>query len=130
MSSPQSVDPVAAPTFRQFKRKVVEATFQSGASVSLIAREHDVNANLVFRWRQRVSARMAQLFGKGRLNVGDIYRLESLIGTIYERKVETPVKVGTFDGMKPRVSGWADVIGHNTIFVDDKDPLTHGFQLA
>lgn len=36
-----------------FKRQVVEATFQLGASVSLIAREHDVNANLVFRWRQQ-----------------------------------------------------------------------------
>lgn len=36
-----------------FKRRVVEATFQPGASVSLIAREHDVNANLVFRWRQQ-----------------------------------------------------------------------------
>ena len=76
------------------------------------------------------SARMAQLFGKGRLNVGDVYRLESLIGTIYEGKVEAPVKVGSFDGMRPSVSGWAEVIGHNTIFVDDKDPLAHGFQLA
>ena len=36
-----------------FKRQVVEATFQPGASVSLIAREHDVNANLVFRWRHQ-----------------------------------------------------------------------------
>jgi transposase len=36
-----------------FKRQVVEATLQPGASVSLIAREHDVNANLVFRWRQQ-----------------------------------------------------------------------------
>ena len=34
-------------------RQVVEATFQPGASVSLIAREHDVNANLVFRWRHQ-----------------------------------------------------------------------------
>jgi transposase len=36
-----------------FKRRVVEATFQPGTSVSLVAREHDVNANLVFRWRQQ-----------------------------------------------------------------------------
>lgn len=36
-----------------FKREVVEATRQPGASVSLIAREHDVNANLVFRWRRQ-----------------------------------------------------------------------------
>lgn len=37
----------------EFKRQVVEATLQPGASVSLIAREHDVNANLVFRWRHQ-----------------------------------------------------------------------------
>ena len=36
-----------------FKRQVVEATLQPGASVSLIAREHDVNANLIFRWRHQ-----------------------------------------------------------------------------
>jgi 4-hydroxyproline epimerase len=76
------------------------------------------------------SARMAQLYGKGRLNVGDTYRLESLIGTIYEGKVEAAISVGTFDGMKPSISGWAEITGHNTIFVDDKDPLAHGFQLA
>ena len=36
-----------------FKRQVIEATLQPGVSVSLIAREHDVNANLVFRWRHQ-----------------------------------------------------------------------------
>lgn len=76
------------------------------------------------------SARMAQLFGKGRLNVGDLYRHESLIGTLYEGKVEAAIKVGEFDGMKPSIAGWARVTGHNTIFVDDRDPLAHGFQLA
>ncbi|MNE73226.1 4-hydroxyproline epimerase [compost metagenome] len=76
------------------------------------------------------SARMAQLYGKGRLNVGDTYRLESLIGTIYEGKVEAATSVGSFDGMRPSISGWAEITGHNTIFVDDKDPLAHGFQLA
>jgi proline racemase len=76
------------------------------------------------------SARMAQLYGKGRLKVGDIYRHESLIGTIFEGKVEAAVQVGEFDGIRPSISGWAQVTGHNTIFVDDKDPLAHGFQLA
>nr|WP_314583025.1 4-hydroxyproline epimerase [uncultured Pseudomonas sp.] len=75
------------------------------------------------------SARMAQLFGKGRLKVGDTYRHESPIGTLYEGKVEAAVKVGDFDGMRPSITGWAQVIGHNTIFVDDRDPLAHGFQL-
>ncbi|MGG7553591.1 4-hydroxyproline epimerase [Pseudomonas sp. ES3] len=76
------------------------------------------------------SARMAQLVGKGRLKVGDTFRNESLIGTIFEGKVESSIKVGTFDGIRPSICGWAQITGHNTIFVDDKDPLRHGFQLA
>ena len=36
-----------------FKRKVVETSYQPGTSVSMIAREHDINANMVFRWRQQ-----------------------------------------------------------------------------
>ena len=35
-----------------FKRAVVEQTLQPGASVSGIAREHDLNANQVFTWRR------------------------------------------------------------------------------
>lgn len=76
------------------------------------------------------SARMAQLFGKGRLRIGDTYRNESLIGTIFEGKVEASVKVGMYEGITPSIGGWAQITGHNTIFVDDKDPLRHGFQLA
>jgi proline racemase len=76
------------------------------------------------------SARMAQLFGKNRLKVGDIYRHESMIGTLYEGKVEEGVNVGEFNGMRPSITGWARITGHNTIFVDDRDPLAHGFQLA
>jgi transposase len=34
-------------------RHLVEQTFESGASVSLIARGNDVNTNLLFRWRRQ-----------------------------------------------------------------------------
>jgi transposase len=34
------------------KREIVAATFAPGASVSVIARRYDVNANQVFRWRK------------------------------------------------------------------------------
>ena len=34
------------------KRRIVELTLQPGASVSIIARRHDVNANMVFCWRR------------------------------------------------------------------------------
>lgn len=37
----------------EVKRRIVEETLEPGASVSIVARRHDVNANQVFGWRQR-----------------------------------------------------------------------------
>jgi 4-hydroxyproline epimerase len=38
--------------------------------------------------------------------------------------------VGGKTAIKPSVAGWARVTGYNTIFVDDRDPYAHGFQLV
>lgn len=38
------------------KREIVAATFRPGASVSVVARQYDVNANQVFAWRRRFLA--------------------------------------------------------------------------
>lgn len=35
------------------KRRIVEETFGPGQSVSIVARRHDVNSNLVFAWRKQ-----------------------------------------------------------------------------
>ncbi|WP_416360448.1 transposase [Burkholderia orbicola] len=37
----------------EFKRALVEQTFEPGASVSLVSRRNDVNTNLLFRWRRQ-----------------------------------------------------------------------------
>jgi transposase len=34
------------------KRKIVEQTFEPGASVAIVARRHELNANVVFAWRR------------------------------------------------------------------------------
>ena len=34
------------------KRRIVAETYERGASVSAVARRHDVNANLLFSWRR------------------------------------------------------------------------------
>jgi proline racemase len=76
------------------------------------------------------SARMAQLAAKGGLAIGAEFVHESLIGTLFHCRVESKTQVGPYDAIRPSVAGWARVTGHNTIFVDDHDPLAHGFQLA
>lgn len=73
------------------------------------------------------SARMAQLHGRGRLAVGEDFRHQSLIGTVFVGRIEGETRIGDYPAILPGVTGWARVIGHNTIFVDDSDPLAHGF---
>jgi transposase len=46
---------------KQERRRIVEETLKPGASVSQIARAHDVNTNQVFGWRR--------LYREGRLEV-------------------------------------------------------------
>jgi 4-hydroxyproline epimerase len=75
------------------------------------------------------SARMAQLAARGRLGIGTEFIHESIIGTTFNCRIESATRVGPFAAICPSVAGWARVIGHNCIFVDDADPLALGFQL-
>ncbi|MFO1080511.1 MAG: 4-hydroxyproline epimerase [Reyranellaceae bacterium] len=76
------------------------------------------------------SARMAQLAARGRLRVGDDFVHESIIGSLFEGRVEGAARVGNHDAIIPSIAGWAHQTGINTIFVDDRDPFAHGFQVA
>jgi 4-hydroxyproline epimerase len=76
------------------------------------------------------SARMAQLAAKGKLRVGDDFIHESVIGTMFEGRVEAAARVGDHAAIVPSVSGWARRHALTTIFVDGRDPLRGGFQLA
>lgn len=76
------------------------------------------------------SARMAQLASKGRLKVGDDFVHESIIGSLFHGRVEATAKVGNYDAIIPSIEGWARITGYNTIFIDDRDPYKHGFQLT
>ncbi len=76
------------------------------------------------------SARMAQLAAKGQLEVGDDFVHESIIGSLFDGRVEAAAKVGNYDAIVPSISGWARQHGINTITVDDRDPFAHGFQVA
>jgi transposase len=57
---------------KQERRAIVEETLKPGASVSLVARAHDVNANQVFKWRKQ--------YQRGRLGVAPASLLPVKIG--------------------------------------------------
>jgi 4-hydroxyproline epimerase len=75
------------------------------------------------------SARMAQWAAYGRLNVGDIFVHESIIGSTFVGRVEASASVGNYPAIIPSIEGWAQMTGLNTIVIDDRDPFAHGFEV-
>jgi len=76
------------------------------------------------------SARMAQLAARGELKVGDAFVHESIIGSLFNGRVEAETRVGNHEAIVPSIEGWARITGFNTIFIDDRDPYAHGFQVV
>jgi 4-hydroxyproline epimerase len=76
------------------------------------------------------SARMAQLAARGVLSVGQDFVHESIIGSLFEGRVEAAARVGNHPAIIPSIAGWARQHGVNTITVDDRDPFAHGFQVT
>jgi len=76
------------------------------------------------------SARLAQLFGKGKLKVGEEFIHESFIGSKFTGLVEEVTTLNGKPAIIPSVKGWAKIYGYNTIIIDDEDdPYAHGFQV-
>ncbi len=73
------------------------------------------------------SARMAQLYAKGRLAIGADFLHESIIGSVFKGRVEEETRIGELDAIVPSIAGWARMTGLNTIFIDDRDPFALGF---
>ena len=72
---------------------------------------------------------MAQLAAKGKLEPGDEFVHESIIGSLFRGRVEAATNVGNHPAIVPSIEGWAQITGYNTIFIDDRDPYAYGFQV-
>jgi transposase len=88
------------------RRQIVEETLKAGASVALVARAHDVNANQVFKWRKQ--------YEQGRLDVNSPTTL-------------LPVKISDAIPLEPRArqtsrtkrSGIIDIdLGHARVRIE------------
>ena len=70
-----------------FKRAVVEQSLTAGASVSLVARKHDINANQVFAWRK--------LYKEGLLDAESNQDCKLLPVTLAELPANSPPPIGS-----------------------------------
>ncbi len=76
------------------------------------------------------SARLAQLYAKGQLKIGEEFIHESYIGSKFIGRVEEETMLDEKKAIIPSIQGWAKVYGYNTIIIDEEDdPYAHGFQV-
>jgi 4-hydroxyproline epimerase len=76
------------------------------------------------------SARMAQLYTKGELKIGEEFIHESFIGSTFIGKIEQETTLNGNKAIIPSIQGWAKIYGENTITIDTADdPYAHGFQV-
>jgi len=76
------------------------------------------------------SARLAQLYAKGKLKKGEDFIHESIIGSKFIGRVEEVTTLNGKLAIIPSIKGWAKIYGHNIITIDDEDdPYAYGFQV-
>jgi transposase len=89
------------------RRRIVEETLKPGASVSLVARAHDVNTNQVFKWRSQ--------YRQGRL---EIESPTTLLPVKIADAVQKPGPASRRES-RPKRSGIIDIdLGHARVRIE------------
>lgn len=73
------------------------------------------------------SAKLAALYAKGKIGIGEDFVYESFIGSRFKGVIKETTKVGDFDAVVPMITGSAYVTGEATYVIDSDDPLKYGF---
>ncbi|MEO8437407.1 MAG: proline racemase family protein [Chloroflexota bacterium] len=76
------------------------------------------------------SARMATLHARGELKVGDAFRHEGILGTVFTGRVIEETSVGEYRAIVPSITGQAWITGFARYVVDPTDPFPDGFTIG
>lgn len=74
------------------------------------------------------SARMALEHRRGNLGLGEPYRHESILGTVFEGRLVTETDVGGIPAVIPQITGRAWITGTCEFTLDPGDPFPAGFK--
>ena len=76
------------------------------------------------------SAKMAILHAKGELAIGQDFRHQGILGTVYTGRLLGETEVAGRRGVVPTVSGTSWICGLNTLVLDHEDPFPEGFTIG
>ena len=75
-------------------------------------------------------AKMAVLHAKGRLPVGQDFRHEGILGTVFTGRLEEETRVGERTAVVPTITGTAWITGFASYVVDPSDPFPEGYTVG
>jgi proline racemase len=75
-------------------------------------------------------AKMATLHAKGRLALGEDFRHEGILGTIFSGRLIGETRVGDHPAVVPTLTGQAWITGFASYVVDPEDPFPEGFTVG
>ncbi len=76
------------------------------------------------------SAKMATLYARGELKVGDAFRHEGILGTVFTGRLVEETQVGEYRAAVPTITGQAWITGFASYVVDPSDPFPDGFTIG
>jgi proline racemase len=76
------------------------------------------------------SARMASLHARGRLAIGEDFRHEGILGTVFTGRLLEETRIGDRTAVVPQITGEAWITGIADYVVDPTDPFPDGFTVG
>jgi proline racemase len=73
---------------------------------------------------------MAVLHAKGRLGIGEAFRHEGILGTVFIGRLVEAARVGDRPAVVPEITGTAWITGFASYVVDPSDPFPDGFTVG
>ena len=75
-------------------------------------------------------AKMATLHGRGRLGLGEPFRHEGVLGTVFTGRLIEETAIGSYRAVVPELTGTAWITGFAEYVVDPADPFPEGFTVG
>ncbi len=74
-------------------------------------------------------AKMATLYNRGELKLGEEFVYESVTGTLFTGKILEETKIKDYNGIIPEITGRAFITGKGYLICNEEDPFKYGFIL-
>jgi proline racemase len=76
------------------------------------------------------SARMATLWARGQLALGQPFVHEGILGTTFTGRLIAETRVGSYVAVVPEITGTAWITGFGTLVADPSDPFPEGYTVG